>query len=120
MNSSAAAILCDPRPSDHIVYSYTNDNDLADGLMLFASAGLVRKEAVILVVSAMHSDVIRQRLEQEGFSVPELQESGQLVFADAKEVLATFFLDGIIDEQRFKTGIGSVRVNKNETHGVRV
>ena len=108
MNSSAAAILCDPRPSDHIVYSYADDNDLADAVTLFASAGLAKKEAVILVVTAKHSDAIRQRLEQESFNVPELQESGRLVFADAGEVLASFLLDGRIDEQRFKIGIGSL------------
>jgi hypothetical protein len=108
MNSSAAAILCDPRPSDHIVYSYADDNDLADAVTLFASAGLAKKEAVILVVTPNHSDVIWRRLEHEGFNMPELQESGQFLFADAADVLATFLLDGVIDEHRFKTGIGSM------------
>src|SRR5579864_3933315 len=100
MNSSVAAVLCDPHPSDHIVYSYADDNDLADGVVLFASAGLLKNEAVILVVAAKHTDVIRQGLEQEGFDMPELQESGQLVFANAEDVLASFLLDGIIDEHR--------------------
>jgi len=108
MNSSAAAILCDPRPSEHIVYSYADDNDLADAVTLFASAGLAKKEAVILVVTPKHSDVIRRRLEREGFDVAELKESGRLLFADAADVLASFLLDGMIDEQKFKTGIGSL------------
>jgi len=115
MNSSTAAVLCDPGPSDHIVYSYADDSDLVDAVVLFASAGLVKKEAVILVVTAKHSDVIRQRLEQEGFDMPELQESGQLVFANAEDMLAAFLLDGIIDEQRFKTGLGSL-IDKVGTH----
>jgi len=102
MNSSTAAILCHPRPSDHIVYSYADDNDLVGAVVLFASAGLVKKEAVILVVTAKHSDVIRQRLEQEGFDMPELQESGQLVFANAEDLLAIFLLGGIIDEYRLR------------------
>jgi predicted RNA-binding Zn-ribbon protein involved in translation (DUF1610 family) len=75
---------------------------------LFTSAGLTKKEAVILVVAAKHSDSITRRLEQEGFKVPELQESGQLVFADAEQVLATFLFDGVIDEHKFKTGVGSM------------
>jgi hypothetical protein len=87
MNSSTAAILCHPLPSDHIVYSYADDNDLVDAVTLFASAGLAKKEAVILVVTAKHADVIRRRVEQEGFNLPELQESGRLVFADAADVL---------------------------------
>jgi MEDS: MEthanogen/methylotroph, DcmR Sensory domain len=124
MNSSAAAILCDPRPSEHIVCSYADDNDLADAVTLFASAGLAKKEAVILVVTAKHSHVIRRRLEQEGFNVPELQESGRLVFADAEDVLASFLLDGRIDEHRFKTGLGSMidtaRQHRGRTRPVRV
>jgi hypothetical protein len=45
MNSTGAALLCDPRPFDHIVYSYAEDNDLVDAVALFASAGLVKIEA---------------------------------------------------------------------------
>jgi hypothetical protein len=115
MKSSVAAVLCDPRSSDHIVYSYVDDNDLADGVVLFASAGLLNNEAVILVVAAKHFDLIRQRLEQEGFDMPELQESGQLVFANAEDMLASFLSDGIIDEHRFKTGLGSL-IDKAGTH----
>ena len=117
MISSAAAVLCDPRPSDHIVYSYADDNDLVDAVTLFASAGLAKKEAVILVVTAKHWDLIRQRLEHEGFKIQEPLESGRLVFADAEDVLATFLFDGIIDEQRFKTGIGSLIDTARERSG---
>jgi hypothetical protein len=124
MNSSAAAILCSPRPSDHIVCSYAEDNDLVDAVALFASAGLVKKEAVILVVAAKHTDLIRQRLEQEGFNVRELEESGRLVFADAADVLTSFLLGGRIEEHRFKTGLGSMidtaRQHRGRTRPVRL
>jgi len=124
MNSSTAAVLCDPRPSDHIVYSYADDSDLVIAVTLFASAGLAKKEAVILVVTAIHADAIRQRLEHEGFKTQELQESGWLQFADAQDVLASFLLDGRIDEQRFKTGVGSMidaaRQHRGPTRPVRV
>ena len=104
MTPATAAILCNPRPSEHIIYSYTDDTELMDALTLFAKVGLIRGEAVILVVTAKHSDLIRQRLKQEGYEVAELLKSLQLVIADAEVVLATFFLD----EQRFKIGIGSL------------
>ena len=124
MNSPVAAVLCDPRPSDHIVYSYGDDNDLVIAVTLFASAGLAKKEAVILVVTAIHSDAIRQRLEHEGFKTQELQEAGWLQFADAQDVLASFLLDGRIDEHRFKTGLGSMidtaRQHRGRTRPVRV
>lgn len=124
MNSSTAATLCHPRPCDHIVYSYTDDSDLVDAVVLFASAGLVKKEAVILVVTTKNSDVIRQRLEQEGFDMPELEESGQLVFPNAEDMLASFLSRGVIDEHRFKTGFGSlidkVGTHRGRTRAVRV
>jgi hypothetical protein len=47
-----------------------------------------------------------------------------LVFADAEDVLATFLLDGMIDEHRFKTGLGSMidtaRQHRGRTRPVRV
>jgi hypothetical protein len=47
-----------------------------------------------------------------------------LVFADAKDVLDTFLFDGIIDEHRFKTGIGSLidtaRKHRGRTRPVRL
>src|SRR3974377_318480 len=106
MTPATAAMLRTPRPSEHTVYSYTEDTELADALTLFAKVGLMRDEAVILVVTAKHADLIRQRIEQEGYEVAELLKSRQLVIADAEVVLATFFLD----EQRFKIGIGSLIV----------
>ena len=104
MTPATAAILCNPRPSEHIIYSYTDDTELMDALTLFAKVGLMRGEAVILIVTARHADLIRQRFGQEGYEVAELLKSRQLVIADAEVVLATFFLD----EQRFMIGIGSL------------
>jgi DcmR-like sensory protein len=107
MNSSAAAILCDPRPSEHIVYSYIGENQVTEAVTLFTSSGLKKNEAVLLVVTPEHAQSIRKRLRNEGFDVDELELSGQLAFANAEELLATFMFDGIIDEDRFKTIIGS-------------
>ena len=80
----------------------------------------MRGEAVILVVTAKHADLISQRFEQEGYEVAELLKSRQLVIADAEDLLATFFLD----EQRFNIGIGSLidtaRAVRGHTRSVRV
>ena len=120
MTPATAAILCNPRPCEHIIYSYTDDTELTDALTLFAKVGLMRGEAVILIVTARHADLIRQRLKQEGYEVAELLKSLQLVIADAEVVLATFFLD----EQRFMIGIGSLidqaRAGSGRTRQIRV
>jgi len=87
------------------VYSYTDDAQLADAVCLFAGSGLQKGEAALLVLSEPHYDPVRQRLEREGFNLAELEETGQLVCENAKNLLADFMFDGIIDEHKFKTKI---------------
>ncbi|MBZ5675636.1 MAG: MEDS domain-containing protein [Acidobacteriia bacterium] len=105
MNSTGIEILSNPQPCAHIVYSYTDVAHLADAVCLFTSSGLRKGEAVVLVLSDPHYAPVRQRLEREGFELAALEETGQLVCANAKNLLANFMLDGIIDEHKFKTKI---------------
>jgi hypothetical protein len=79
---------------------------MVEAVGLFASAGLRQDEAVLLIMTAAHRPPIEQRLEAEGFDVPALEASGQLVCEDAEHLMSTFLLDGKIDEQRFKLIVG--------------
>jgi MEDS: MEthanogen/methylotroph, DcmR Sensory domain len=105
MNASGIEILSNPSPSAHIVYSYTNDAHLADAVCLFASAGLQKGEAVLLVLSASHHAPVRQGLERQGFNLAELEDTGQLTCENAKNLLASFMFEGVLDEQKFKAKI---------------
>jgi len=105
MNTSGIEILSNPSPSSHIVYSYTNDAHLADAVCLFAGAGLQKGEAVLLVLSATHHAPVRQGLERQGFNLAELEETGQLTCENAKNLLASFMFEGVLDEHKFKTKI---------------
>ena len=105
MNSTGKEILSNPGPSAHIVYSYTEDAQLADAVCLFASSGLRKGEAALLVLSGLHYDPVRERLEREGFDLAELEETGQLVCENARSLLDNFLFDGILDEHKFKTKI---------------
>jgi hypothetical protein len=118
MNSTAVALLCDPHPSDHIVYPYIGETQVTEAVWLFASSGLQKGEAVLLVVTREHAESIRERLRQDGIDVDDMERSGQLAFADAEDLLSTFMFDGIIDEHRFKTKIGSW-IEKARKHGGR-
>jgi hypothetical protein len=117
MNSTATALLCDPQPCAHIVYPYTAESQVTDAVSLFASSGLRKREAVLLVITREHAESIRLRLRQEGFEVPDLENSGQLTFANAEDLLSTFMFDGIIDEHCFKTKIGSWIENAKKHDG---
>ena len=53
MDPQTAAILANPRHS-HIVYPYTDHRRLADAVSFDAHCGLVRGDAVILMVTDDH------------------------------------------------------------------
>ena len=97
MNSTGTEILSNPGPCAHIVYSYTEDAQLADAVCLFASSGLAGKaKRVLLLLSGLHYDPVRERLEREGFDLAELEETGQLVCENARSLLDNFLFDGIL------------------------
>jgi KaiC/GvpD/RAD55 family RecA-like ATPase len=106
MNAKAAAILSDPQPCGHIVYPYTDEFQVAEAVCLFASAGLQRGEAVLLVMTEAHCQPILERIGRAGFDVDALTKSGQLICEEAEDLLSSFMLDGVIDEHVFKSKIG--------------
>jgi len=108
VNPSGTETLINPQPCGHIVYPYTDETQVAEAVGLFANAGLRKGEAVVLVMTAAHYEPIRQRLEQQGWNLNDLEATGQLVCEDATKLLSTFMLDGVIDERVFKTTIGEL------------
>lgn len=108
MNSAGIEILSNPKPCAHIVYSYTDEAQLAEAVCLFASTGLRKVEAVLLVLSEAHYDPIRTHLERQGFNLPALEATGHLICENAKNLLGSFMFDGIIDEHKFTTALGGL------------
>jgi hypothetical protein len=108
MNSKAGAILSNPQPCGHIVYPYTDESQLAEAVCLFAGTGLRKGEAVLLVMTEAHYQPILDRLEQDGFDMGALRQTGQLVCEDAQKLLFSFMFDGIIDEHKFKAIVGGL------------
>jgi KaiC/GvpD/RAD55 family RecA-like ATPase len=104
MTPKTLSILIEP--TGHIVYPHTNEAEVAEAVCLFASAGIEKGEAVILIMAATHREPIRERLEQEGLNLKELERTGQLVCEEAESMLATVVFDGIVDEFRFTTKLG--------------
>jgi MEDS: MEthanogen/methylotroph, DcmR Sensory domain len=105
MNPTAAETLTNPPPSSHIVYPYTDESQIVDAVSLFATVGFRRGEGVLLIMASIHCGPIRQRLEAQGFNLTELEASGKLVCEDAADLLSTFMVDGIVDEDKFKNTI---------------
>jgi MEDS: MEthanogen/methylotroph, DcmR Sensory domain len=108
MTPSGIETLTNPQPCGHIVYPYTNEFQVSEAVCLFAGAGLRKGEAVLLVMTADHHKPVRERLEVEGFDLKSLEATGQLVCVDAKSLLESFMIDGIIDDLRFTTTVGNM------------
>jgi hypothetical protein len=108
MNSYGLSMLANPAPCGHIVFPYTHESHWLEAVTLFASAGLGKNEAVLLVTTTEHAAILRTRLVEEGFDMHALERSGQLVWGDAAELLSTFVFDGIVDELVFKNKIANM------------
>lgn len=106
MNSRAISLLRDSKPGSHIVYPCPDENLIAEAVATFVSSGLERAEAVILITTNSRRAVIEGRLEAQGFDLRNIQDSGQLLFMDAAELLACLIVDGMPDSTLFKNRVG--------------
>jgi PAS domain S-box-containing protein len=75
---------------------------------MFTTHGLSRGEAVLLVVTPSHRGLLLQHLKAEGVDVDGLRRTGQLLFLDAAELLASFMLDGMPDATFFRMRLGDI------------
>lgn len=108
MNPSGVETLTNPHPRGHIVYPYSDEAQVTEAICLFASAGLKKGEAVLLIMSETHRQVAKLLLLEEGFDLQQLESTSQLIFVDAQVLLDQFMFDGIIDEQKFKAAVGGM------------
>lgn len=60
----------------------------------------------MLLMTAPHYNSIKQRLQLEGYNVADLEQTGRLVFQDAGQLVAKFFVDEVLDESYFKASLG--------------
>jgi KaiC/GvpD/RAD55 family RecA-like ATPase len=105
MNSKTSALLADPAPCSHIVYPYTDEQCMVRAVEFYASSGISKGEAVVLIVTEAHREALIVQLKSEAFNVERLQSSGQLVMLDASEMLAVIMADGSLDATTFKAAI---------------
>ncbi|MFZ0008065.1 MAG: MEDS domain-containing protein [Steroidobacteraceae bacterium] len=95
-------------PRDHIVQLYQDQQFLNRAVCRFAAGAIANGEGVILVPTAAHWEAFRPRLEAEGVSVQDAQDSGQLTVVDADELLPRFMRDAMPDAPVFLGLAGDV------------
>jgi hypothetical protein len=108
MALSDPSILTDPHPRNHIVYPYSDEKRAINAIYVFASAGLLKGEAVVLIMADSHCEPICQKLIAGGFNVDGLQTAGLLHCIKAEDLLAKMMLDGLPDERLFKVAVGGI------------
>jgi MEDS: MEthanogen/methylotroph, DcmR Sensory domain len=108
MTSRTTSLLTDPQPHSHIVYPCTDETSIGEAVVTFASAGLRKGDAIILITTEARRELIEDRLTYESFDVKELQASGQLAFIDAGTMLSDLVTDGSLDAAKFKSAVERV------------
>src|ERR671925_511135 len=122
MSADAIWVLTERLAGEHIAQLYSSDAVLIESLRIFATHGLARREAVFLVLTPPHRDLLLQRLAADGLDVEGLQDEGQLLVRDAATLLASITRDGMPDATLFATNVGEIieRARSGGTRKVRV
>jgi hypothetical protein len=107
MTARTTSLLTDPEPHSHIVYPCANETLIGEAVVTFASAGLRKGDAVILLTTKPRRELIEDRLARE-FDVKELQGAEQLAFIDAATMLSELVTEGTPDAAKFKAAVERV------------
>ena len=122
MSAEAIWILAERLSGEHIAQLYSHETVLVESLRMFTTHGLSRGEAVLLMLTPSHRDLLVHHLKADGFDVGGLQHDGQLLLLDAAKVLTSFMLDGMPDATLFRMSVGEIveRVKSRGNRRVRV
>jgi hypothetical protein len=85
MTPKTAALLADPPPQTHIVYPYTNFEQIVPAVACFAEEGIARGESIVLMVTGEHRQAITDRLIEDAMDACGLERRGRLIFLDASD-----------------------------------
>jgi PAS domain S-box-containing protein len=105
------------RAHPHLVQLYEGDAFLLDELTRFVGVGLGAGEAVVVVATEGHVGALIGNLEARGIDTAVARERERLIVLDARETLAAFMVDGVLDERRFRDVVGKLIARAIEQHG---
>ena len=96
----------DPAERGHAVAFWHDRDTIIDLVSGYATTGLVRGEAVLLVTTPDHRTAVTARLAADGVDVGSVLASGQLLFVDAHQMHEALVRDGRVDPDLFAELIG--------------
>jgi DcmR-like sensory protein len=86
----------------HAVRFYENADSLARMVAGFVAEGLISNHPAIIFATPEHRHAASQQLTSMGFDIEQLKAGGELFILDAREMLATFMVEGMPDLERFE------------------
>ncbi len=95
-------LLAHPGPDGHLVQLYQDEGFFGEAVSHFAAQGVAQGDAVILVATQPHWDLLADCLADKGLDVVALRRHGQLLLLDADATLPTFLVDTLPDAPTFK------------------
>ncbi len=115
-----ARILANPARHAHIVFSYADDDSLVNKVGYYASNGLRRNDAVILITTEAHRYAIKKYLK-DAHKVEDLEARRQLTFFDAAETMDRFMMDDDPDIGLLEASVRPVieHVQRDEATGAK-
>src|SRR5712675_1620625 len=96
----------DSLPGRHLVQFYDDDQILAAAVVDFLAKGLQARDALLIVGTPGHVEMIEDTLSERGFDLASARSSGQLMVLDAADALDRFFDGEEPDWDRFMAEIG--------------
>jgi hypothetical protein len=100
------------------VQFYENEHFLARTVAEFVSGGLLAKQPVVMIATALHRQAVTSRLAALGIDVDHVVRSGQFSVLDARETLGAFMVAGHPDAARFRAAVGQVIESGLANHSV--
>lgn len=107
MSAKTQELLDSPRPQDHFVQLYTDDDALARNVGRYLSEGFHEGEAAIVIATPEHQEAFRSNLLSRKVHVDPLEQSRKLLFLDAARTLSLFMVHGRPEWSRFEATICS-------------
>ena len=100
-----------PRPDaaekGHAVTFWHQPHQLGDAIAGYALHGLTRGEAVVVVATDEHLELVEERLTKAGIELPAVLDTGQLVTLDAELMHRELVHADRVDPERFERLIGA-------------
>ncbi len=101
-------LLETPNPHGHLIQLYAADEGgLITNVTRYLAEGLKRGDGVLVISSAEHCALFRQKLRDSGVDLEAAEQQERWAFCDANVLLSQFMIGGQPDWHRFEAEVGA-------------